>query len=135
MPEWFITWAQSPGFGGAAAVVAAGLALAGAVWASRVQRNNAKADRNLKEKTDRKDQWWQRAKWALDYTLSDDPEKRVVGFKVLEALGNSEWANEHEADVIAAATERTLAYGVPPRPARQRPWGRRELKKGGIADG
>lgn len=134
MPDWFITWAQSPGFGGAAAVVAAGLALFGVVLAGRTQRSNTKADRELKEKTDRKDQWWQRAKWALDYTLSNDPEKRVVGFKVLEALGNSEWANEHEADVIAAATERTLGFGVPQTEPRHWPWTRRELHQGGSTD-
>jgi hypothetical protein len=59
-----------------------------------------------------------RAQWALDLTLSDDTAIRTVGFEVLEALANSEWADEHEADVIAAATERALddatARSTPP---------------------
>lgn len=93
--SWFWTFAQSSGFGGVAAVVAAGIAYA-AVRRQTVHARDAQ----------RKEQWWKRAEWALNHTMSDDVDKRTVGYQVLTALAESEWANEHEGDVIAAATER-----------------------------
>jgi hypothetical protein len=87
----------SPGFGGAAAVVAAVIAFIG------VSRN-LKAQRNA----NRKQQWWERARWALDLTLDDDSSTRAVGFEVLDALARSEYADEHEAEVIDAAVSATL---------------------------
>lgn len=90
-------WVRSPGFGGFAAVVAALIAVGGVWLNARSQRAGT-----------RKQQWWERAHWALDLTLSDRPADREVGFAVLEALAESEWAAEHEADVIEAATEPSL---------------------------
>lgn len=95
---WFGDWLMSPGFGGAAAVLAAVIAFAG------VSRN-LKAQRNA----NRKQQWWERARWALDLTLDDDSSTRAVGFEVLDALARSEYADEHEAEVIDAAVSATLA--------------------------
>lgn len=94
---WMSAWAMSPGFGGLAALAAAAVAYRGAVRSIRNQRAST-----------RKEQWWDRARWALDLTLSESGEERAVGFAVLEALASSEWAEEHETDVIAAATEPTL---------------------------
>jgi len=107
--HWLSTWATSPGFGGAAAVVAAAVAYAAARRTAREQRKNADNDRAQRDRAERKAQWWSRAQWALDLTLSEDTETRAVGFNVLDALAQSEWADEHEGDVIAAATERALA--------------------------
>ena len=56
----------------------------------------------------RKQQWWERARWALDLTLYDESTTRAVGFEVLAALAGSEWASEHEAEVIDAAVGPTL---------------------------
>jgi len=106
--DWLGAWAQSPGFGGLAAVVAAVIAYRAARKAADAQRANAEDDRRQRERAERKSQWWARAQWALDLTLSQDPEARVVGYDMLEALANSEWAEEHEADLIAAATDRAL---------------------------
>lgn len=86
-----------PGFGGAAAVVAAIIAYFAA-------RHQAKTNRVAQ----RKEQWWKRAEWALKLTLSDDRELRIVGFETLQSLAESEWAGEHEADVVAAASDRAL---------------------------
>jgi hypothetical protein len=97
MNEWVLGWVQSPGFGGAAAVVAAVVAFGAAWHQSQVQRESQ-----------RKEQWWNRAEWALNLTLSESAETRTVGFQTLKALSQSEWAAEHEGDVIAAATQRTL---------------------------
>lgn len=96
--RWLSEWIRTPGFGGAAAVVAAAIAYAGVRRNARVQREAS-----------RKEQWWDRAKWALDLTLSNVPEEREVGYAMLDALADSEWAQEHESDVIAAATEPALA--------------------------
>lgn len=54
----------------------------------------------------RKEQWWKRAEWALNLTLSDDPQRQELGLEVLDALSESEWKQEHESDVIAAAKGR-----------------------------
>jgi hypothetical protein len=95
--EWFM----SPGFGGLAAVIAAAVAFGGVGHTVKAQRE-----------TNRKQQWWERARWALDLTLSEDSTSRTVGFEVLDALGCSEYATEHEVEVIAAAVLPTLeAYG------------------------
>lgn len=97
-------WLTSAGFGGTAAVVAALVAYLGVRKTVRQQRLNA-----------RKDQWWERARWALDRTLSEDSRVRAVGFSVLEALGDSEYAAEHEFDVVDAAMDAQLAGYADPR--------------------
>ncbi len=90
-------WLSSPGFGGAAAVAAASIAYAGVVRSVRSQREAT-----------RRQQWWERARWALDLTLSDDSTTRTIGLEVLDALGSSEFATEHEFDLVDAATAPTL---------------------------
>lgn len=94
---WFFAWAQSPGFGGVAALIAASIAYAAARRQTTINRLSQ-----------RKEQWWKRAEWALNLSLSDDSDERTVGFRVLESLSTSEWAAEHEGDVIAAATDRSI---------------------------
>ena len=72
-------WLMSPGFGGLAVVVAAVVAFWGVSRTVKVQRD-----------ANRKQQWWERARWALDLTLYDDSTTRAVGFEVLAALAGSE---------------------------------------------
>jgi hypothetical protein len=76
--SWFIPWAQTPGFGGAAAVAAATIAFAAARHQARVQRESQ-----------RKEQWWKRAEWALNLTLDERAEVRTVGYNTLSALAAS----------------------------------------------
>lgn len=95
-----LTWAEwltSPGFGGTAAVFAATIAFIGVARSVKAQRDTA-----------RKQQWWERAKWALDLTLSADSVSRTIGLEVLDALGHSEYAGEHEYDLVDAAVAPTL---------------------------
>lgn len=99
--DWLREWLLSPGFGGAAAVLAAAIAFIAA-------RRQAEVNRIAS----RKEQWWKRAEWALNLTLSDKSENRIVGLDTLDALSRSEWAAEHEGDVIAAATEWALGEPV-----------------------
>lgn len=94
---WLSGWLQSAGFGGVAAIVAATIAFAAARQGARRQ-----------ERADRKDQWWARAQWALDATLLESPENKRIGYEMLAALGSSEWAEEHESDVVGVATRRLM---------------------------
>ncbi|WP_157943939.1 hypothetical protein [Blastococcus atacamensis] len=134
---WLGAWVQSPGFGGVAAVIAAIIAFKAATRAATAARTTAAQDRLQRERAERKAQWWLRAQWALDLTLSSDSETRTVGFRVLEALADSEWAEEHEGDIIAAATERALIEGsdTGPQPQSARTWRQRLTPRGGREDG
>ena len=100
--DWLREWLLSPGFGGAAAVLAAVIAFFAARRQAEVNRIAG-----------RKEQWWKRAEWALNLTLSDKSENRIVGLDTLDALSRSEWVAEHEGDVIAAATEWALGEPDP----------------------
>ncbi|MCS5717861.1 hypothetical protein N1027_06905 [Herbiconiux sp. CPCC 205763] len=95
--SWFLPWAQTPGFGGVAAVVAAMIAFAASRHQARLQRA-----------AQRKEQWWKRAEWALNLTFNDDATRSEVGIALLEALASSEWAGEHEDDVIAAVIDHPI---------------------------
>lgn len=101
----FIT---SAGFGGLMAVVAAVIAYAAARHGARSAVKQAEKDREQAERHERKAQWWSRAQWALNQTVSGETEAAKVGHRVLAALGESEWAEEHEFDVIEAATSAAL---------------------------
>ncbi len=124
--HWLSAWIRSSGFGGVAALLAAAIAYRAARRAASVQRDNARDDRVQRERAERKNQWWLRAQWALDLTLAEaDTEARTVGFNVLKALADSEWAGEHEGDIVAAATDRALSSQGSPPEARRRRLGRR----------
>lgn len=73
-------WLMSPGFGGTAAVVAALVAFFGVSRTVSVQRE-----------ANRKQQWRERARWALDLTLAEDTTTRAIGLEVLDALSRSEY--------------------------------------------
>lgn len=127
------TWLTSSGFGGTAAVVAACIAFLAASRSVRGQRETA-----------RKQQWWDRARWALDLTLSEESLRREVGIGVLDALGSSEFADEHEVDLVEAAIRPTLLAALPhapgPDPPREAHWTSRDGRPsrdtdGGDADG
>lgn len=57
----------------------------------------------------RQEQWWDRARWALDLTLSDEEVNRTAGLEALGALGkSSQWTDEHETEFIEAVVNGTL---------------------------
>jgi len=60
------------------------------VIASMVQRTYA----------DRRAEWWRRATWAVDHTLSDNVDAQVVGFDVLARLQSSQLVTKTEADMF-----------------------------------
>lgn len=92
-----LTWGQwltSSGFGGAAAVAAALVAFIGVLRASAVQRENA-----------RKDQWWDRTKWAVDLVLSGDEASANVGLAALAAITEAEGFDRDEINFLRRITD------------------------------
>jgi len=87
-------WLTSPGFGGTAAVVAAVLALIGVRRSTAVQRENA-----------RKDQWWDRLKWAVDLVLSGDEAAANVGLAALTAITQAQGFDTDELNFLERITE------------------------------
>lgn len=47
--------------------------------------------------------WWDRAEWALDMALDDNPARRNVGLAVLEQLGSSNVIANEDAKIVAQA--------------------------------
>lgn len=97
---WLSNWLTSPGFGGLAAVSAAGVALAGARHQARL---NA---------------WWQRVEWALDLYVKPDAKdlERRAGAAAIEALLDSRLAKKDEqaflVEVVKAVTLDPLGDGL-----------------------
>jgi hypothetical protein len=111
-------WVMSPGFGGFSAVVAAVIAYGAA-------RLNAA---HLREAT-RHEQWWVRASWALDLTLSERAVDRSAGFEALRMLhAGGQWEQEHDTEMIDAITEATLKCWLEEETSRRRDlWWKRQL--------
>ena len=87
---WFPDFAQSPGFAGCLAVVAA-------VIAYIATTKNA-----------RKEQWWKRAEYALNLTLAEEETTQITGLEMLDAL---ESKTKPERAFIEAATQWFLNKG------------------------
>ncbi|TFD12873.1 hypothetical protein E3T35_06180 [Cryobacterium sp. TMT1-2-2] len=88
---WFPDFAQSPGFAGCLAVVAAVIAYIATT------------------KNSRKEQWWKRAEYALNLTLAEEETTQITGLEMLDAL---ESKTEPERAFIKAATQWFLDKGL-----------------------
>lgn len=95
----------SAGFGGLMAVAAAVVALMAARHTAATAKDQAEQDRKQRYAAQRKEQWWARAEWAMNQVAAGNND---IGYLVLEALAESEWAEVHESDVVAAATMKAL---------------------------
>ncbi|TJY69430.1 hypothetical protein E4J89_10920 [Arthrobacter sp. CAU 1506] len=60
----------------------------------------------------RRAQWWERAEWALDASMSSSLDRRVVGLGVLTLLAESNLAGEEEARILQVASNDSLAQKV-----------------------
>jgi hypothetical protein len=60
----------------------------------------------LKERSraDNQAEWWRRAQWAIDSSLSTDPDQAEMGQKAIEVLGRSKLAAEEELELLKVAT-------------------------------
>lgn len=91
-PFWRAFWSGAPA-AGIFALAGAGVAFAAAAISARISRRNAL-----------RDQWWQRAEWALTQAMSGDPAAVDVGIAALEVLTAE--ATPTEGDMIAAVTSK-----------------------------
>ncbi len=60
-------------------------------------------------RADRRDQWWKRAQWALDLTLSDDEFSQIVGWAAIEQLTESRDANKADRRWFLGVVDSALA--------------------------
>ena len=60
----------------------------------------------------RRSQWWERAEWALDASMSSSMDRRVIGLGVLALLAESTLAGEEEARILQVASNDGLAQKV-----------------------
>ena len=88
VPFWREFWSGTPA-AGAFALVGAGLAVVAARVTARTARRSAE-----------RQEWWDRASWALDLARADDQVDRVIGLSALEALGRE--ATETEQSMVVA---------------------------------
>lgn len=71
------------------------------IWLTRHRRTDSTS---LGSRSD----WWQRARWALEASLDEDPNRREVGLAALELLNSSNLSGKEESLIIAEAWKRPL---------------------------
>ncbi|WP_427007599.1 hypothetical protein [Pseudarthrobacter sp. H2] len=76
-----------------AAVIAAAIAFA-ALWQRRRADNRA--------------EWWRRAQWALDASISDQPTRAELGQQAINILGKSKLATPEDGVLLKIGTEDPL---------------------------
>lgn len=108
-PFWRAFWSGPP-VAGVFALVGAGVAFLAARVAAVVARSNA-----------RRQEWWDRAEWALSHAMSGESRRRDVGLAALEVL--IEEATTTEGAMIDAVTSLLLG----PEPG--------GIDAGGLVDG
>ena len=52
-------------------------------------------------RADKRAEWWRRATWAVDHTLSDNEDAQVIGFDVLGKLQRSHLITRTDRDLFA----------------------------------
>ena len=61
-----------------------------------------------KARADDRSEWWRRAQWALDASLSRSRSEAEMGQKAIEILGHSELASREELALLKVGTEDDL---------------------------
>lgn len=92
-------WWDIIGALGPVAILLAALSAGVIAWLGLRQRSRA----------DRRSEWWTRAQWALDASLSTDLAKKETGLGVLKLLAESKMAGTEELEIISIAWTRPLA--------------------------
>lgn len=60
-----------------------------------------------KWRSDRREAWWKRAEWAIDKSLSDEPEQRDIGNRTMGILANERGVGEADLRVLQVALLRS----------------------------
>lgn len=61
-----------------------------------------------KARADDRSEWWRRAQWALDASLSRSPSEAEMGQKAIEILGRSELASREDLALLKVGTQDAL---------------------------
>ncbi|WP_284753102.1 hypothetical protein [Arthrobacter sp. efr-133-R2A-120] len=61
-----------------------------------------------KARADDRSEWWRRAQWALDASLSRSRSEAEMGQKAIEILGHSELASREELALLKVGTDDAL---------------------------
>lgn len=62
-----------------------------------------------KARSDNRSEWWRRAQWALDASLSRSRSEAEMGQRAIDLLGRSELASHEELALLRVGTEDALA--------------------------
>jgi hypothetical protein len=114
-PEW---WQIVAALGPFAVLIAA---LAAAVDGLMTLHERRKADAGSlaqKAEADMRSEWWSRAQWALDASLSGDAIRRRMGLRIMAVLARSELAGTEETRIIEVVWQSLPEAGRAPGAAR-----------------
>lgn len=65
-----------------------------------------------KSRADRRAQWWERARWAIECVLdAEDPDRVEVGLQVLEHLAGTKLAGVDELEILDAIGKQFVGDG------------------------
>lgn len=108
-PQAGASWWEILGALGPLAVLAAAVLTFIIGWKTLDQRRRADAAAlEQRREADRRSEWWARAQWAIDASLSEDPHRQETGLGVLNLLAQSDLAGEEEAAIISIASDEPL---------------------------
>ncbi|ACL41981.1 hypothetical protein Achl_4030 (plasmid) [Pseudarthrobacter chlorophenolicus A6] len=89
---------------GPLAVLVGALLAAFIGWNTLRQRTTADA-KSLAQKreADDRSEWWKRTQWAIDSSMSDEPDRAKLGLRVMSVLAESKLAGPEELKIITSA--------------------------------
>lgn len=89
---------------GPLAVVLGALLAAFVGWRTLRQRTIADANSLAqKREADDRAEWWKRTQWAIDSSMSDEPDRATLGLRVMSILAESKLAGPEELNIIMSA--------------------------------
>lgn len=103
--NYWEAWVLSPGAGATAIAIAALLALVGVIVTVTVHSRLAKKDRELRDTADQRENWWERAQWALNLVIAGDDRQVRGAHAFLSYLAESDLAGVHQTELISAITD------------------------------
>lgn len=73
-------------------------------WNTLRQRTTAD-EKSLAQKreADNRAEWWKRTHWAIDSSMSDEPDRAKLGLRVMSVLAESTLAGPEELQIITSA--------------------------------
>lgn len=89
---------------GPLAVLLGALLAAFVGWNTLRQRTTADAKALAqKRESDNRAEWWKRTQWAIDSSMSDEPDRAKLGLRVMSVLAESTLAGPEELKIITSA--------------------------------